>query len=237
MVERLNRTLKEAIQLARVNNLDWKGVLQDRINAYRMSPHATTGKTPFELFRGRMPNTMLSPAWMKWDKGARYNGIGQWREREVKKQVQRKEYFDRTKRVRTPSVKLGDKVRVRAPVGCAPFSKLSCEHTVVKLFKNAAKMEDGRIWNLSRVVKVNEGKPGNDANSENLLGGQEKQGDNITIRQGDKNPRTPGQIVGDRIQGDSEKEGRIGDDKHPDRQKWLRGRSTQVPRHLLDDYW
>ena len=120
-VERFNKTLKDSIQLARANNLKWKETLQERINAYRMSPHSTTGKTPFKLFRGRMPNTRLAPGWVRWDKGVKYNGLGNWREREVEKQRHRKMYYDKTKRVKAQNICMGDVVRVKAPVGCSPF--------------------------------------------------------------------------------------------------------------------
>ena len=43
---------------------------------------------------------------------------------------------------------------MKAPVGCAPYSKLTRDHTVVKLVKHAAKLDDGRIWNLNRIVQV-----------------------------------------------------------------------------------
>ena len=121
----MNRTLKDAIQLARSNNLNWKQVLQDRINAYRVTPHSTTGKTPFELFRGRIANTRLTPGWMKWGKGLVDNRPGYWHEKEEKKQRNQKRYYDKTKRVKINDLEVGDVVRVKSPVGCANYSKYS----------------------------------------------------------------------------------------------------------------
>lgn len=75
-IERLNKTLKESIQLARVNSLNWREELQNRISAYRFTPHSSTGKTPFELFKGRSPNTILCPGLMILDKASRIIALG-----------------------------------------------------------------------------------------------------------------------------------------------------------------
>ena len=52
---------------------------------------------------------------------------------------------------------MGDIVKVRSPAGCAPFLKYTKGFRVIKLFKNAVKLNDGRIWNLNRIVKVSSG--------------------------------------------------------------------------------
>ena len=79
--------------------------------------------------------------------------IGTWRTKELPKQ--RKSYFDENKKVKCQNVNVGDVVKVKSPVGRAPFSKFTHDYKVVKLFKRAVKLDDGRIWNCSRVINVN----------------------------------------------------------------------------------
>lgn len=63
-------------------------------------------------------------------------------------------YFDARKSCKVVKFKVGDNVKVKAPVGCQNWSKFSCVKRVIKLFKNAVKTNDGRIWNHSRVVHI-----------------------------------------------------------------------------------
>ena len=46
---------------------------------------------------------------------------------------------------------------MKSPVGCASYSKYSKyskNYWIIKLFKNAAKLDDGRIWNCSRIMRI-----------------------------------------------------------------------------------
>lgn len=104
---------------------------------YRFSPHGSTGKTPFELFKGRSPSTCVCPGWMCWGKGCVDNTPGEWREKEISIQCKRKEDFDSHKCVRNVEVGVGDFVKMKAPTGCADWSKFTRELQVIKCFKNA----------------------------------------------------------------------------------------------------
>ena len=59
MVERLNRTVKEAIQSTRLAKEPRAGFLRRFLAEYRATRHPVTGKTPFALMRGREPRTVL----------------------------------------------------------------------------------------------------------------------------------------------------------------------------------
>ncbi|XP_069063748.1 retrotransposon-like protein 1 [Pleurodeles waltl] len=65
MVERFNRTLKETVQLAKVNGVDWESWVETKVEEYRFTPHSSTGQTPFLLFKKRVPHTKIDPPWLK----------------------------------------------------------------------------------------------------------------------------------------------------------------------------
>ena len=62
-------------------------------------------------------------------------------------------YFDKHKAVKITAVRVGDWVRIKLPKGKVNFSKYGKPVKVIKLFRNAIKTEDYRIWNLNRVAK------------------------------------------------------------------------------------
>ena len=59
MVERLNRTAKEAVQSARLAKEPRAVFLKRFLAEYRATTHPATGETPFVLMRGREPRTVL----------------------------------------------------------------------------------------------------------------------------------------------------------------------------------
>ncbi|XP_078518999.1 vomeronasal type-2 receptor 26-like [Lissotriton helveticus] len=128
MIERFNRVVKESVMLAKSQSLNWKEEVQRKIEEYRLSPHSTTGKTPFLLLRGRVPNTVVEPTWV--DKYELFKGkeslcdgeVVQMKDEEEAKH--RKRYFDAKKGVKKTIVKIGDWT------------------------------QDYRIWNLNRVAIV-----------------------------------------------------------------------------------
>ena len=54
LVERINRTIKEGIQLATLQHKDPVLATKERLFVYHTTPHSMTEKTPFELMRGRV---------------------------------------------------------------------------------------------------------------------------------------------------------------------------------------
>lgn len=51
MVEQFNCVLKEVINLAKGAGLDWRKEVM-KVCMYRLTPHATTGKSPFVCLKG-----------------------------------------------------------------------------------------------------------------------------------------------------------------------------------------
>ena len=91
VVERFNRVLKESVKIAKSQGLDWKEVLLQRVEIYRFTPHSSTGKTPFELSRGRIPNTELAPYWVgELRSGKQEEDKSNWRQKEEKIMEKRK---------------------------------------------------------------------------------------------------------------------------------------------------
>ncbi|KAJ1154129.1 hypothetical protein NDU88_006885, partial [Pleurodeles waltl] len=66
----------------------------------------------------------------------------------------RKQEFDARKKVSNVNISVGDIVNIRAPIGCVKGSKFTRPYVVIKLFKNAIKTSDGRIWNMNQVVRI-----------------------------------------------------------------------------------
>ena len=68
-------------------------------------------------------------------------------------QEKRKSRYDSAFATGMIDFKVGDWVKVKAPVGHAEWSKFTKPLQVTKLFKNAVKTSDNRIWNKRRVAK------------------------------------------------------------------------------------
>ena len=114
MVERRNRTVKGAIQSARLAREPRSGYLRRFLGEYRATAHSATGESPFFLMRGREPRTALDvfgqPQVAEGDDRQRA-----MRERHRRYQAAYKERHDRTA-TSVPKWEAGDWVRVRLPV-------------------------------------------------------------------------------------------------------------------------
>ena len=114
LVERFNRTVKGAIQSARLAGVPRPDFLRDFLLEYRTTPHPATGVTPFLAMRGREARTSVDvlPVPEPEDTSQRV--------RRVKRRFRRHQaqYKDRHDRVATapPAWRVGDWVRVRKPV-------------------------------------------------------------------------------------------------------------------------
>ncbi|XP_043198714.1 uncharacterized protein K02A2.6-like [Amphibalanus amphitrite] len=113
LVERLNRTIKGAIQSARLAREPRSPYLRRFLGEYRATPHPATGETPFRLMRGREARTTL-------DVLKRDAPTGNSRKRAVRRRHRRyqsayKRRYDRTATA-APRWEAGDWVRVRKPV-------------------------------------------------------------------------------------------------------------------------
>ena len=106
MVERLNRTIKEAIQSAHLSREPRTGFLRRFLAEYRATVHPATGETPFLLMRGRESRTVLDAA-PTLEKAVR--------EHNQRYQAAYKARHDKTA-TGDPRWDSGDWVRVRKPV-------------------------------------------------------------------------------------------------------------------------
>ena len=99
LVERFNRTLKQAIKTGKEAGKPIQESISDFLLVYRATPHATTEVTPSELFLGRVITTRLDRL-----------------KPSLKKIVERKQWKQKNihdRRSREPSYYQGDKVWVR----------------------------------------------------------------------------------------------------------------------------
>ena len=105
LVERFNRFLSEKIQEAEKFNWNIDRTLEAAVFHYRSTPHATTRVSPFEAMFGRKMPNRLSQLYPE-------NGIAE-RKAIDPAQVRTKKDFDRSKSVKSRSVKIGDSVRIK----------------------------------------------------------------------------------------------------------------------------
>ncbi|KAJ1200927.1 hypothetical protein NDU88_004748 [Pleurodeles waltl] len=122
------------------------------LTPYRTSPHSVTGKIPFELLRGRKPSTGLVPWWLmerNWVK------FGVFCDKVMKDKVL--EYQLRTKlrhdtRPSLDDLVVGQSVRVKIP-GIIEKGKpqWSEPRKIVKILRNAVKLDNGKVWNVRRI--------------------------------------------------------------------------------------
>ena len=106
MVERLNRTVKEAIQSARLAREPRGAFLRRFLAEYRTTSHPATGVSPFILMRGRESRTVID---------ATPSRDGELREHHRRYQAAYKARYDRTA-TGDPRWDVGDWVRLRKPV-------------------------------------------------------------------------------------------------------------------------
>lgn len=135
MVEHFNRVLKGTIDLAKQNSLNWKKEVIRKVEFYRVTPHAITGRTPFELLKGRTPNTLVAPFWINDTESKRSleGSDDDWKLNECDKIKARKVNYDLRKAVKPTKVKVGDLVMIRAPVARKTSALFQRPHRVVKV--------------------------------------------------------------------------------------------------------
>lgn len=147
-VERFNRVLKLAFQMALLEGINWRDAALELLKAYRSTPHQTTGISPAELLHGRKMITNLNiqgaypPNQVTLDQN-------QIRERVEAKQQKSKEYTDNKRKAKTPKIEVGDYVRVRKQKrGVKGQTKFGPPMKVIKR-KGAAtfQLHDDSTWN------------------------------------------------------------------------------------------
>ncbi|KAJ1127262.1 hypothetical protein NDU88_005665 [Pleurodeles waltl] len=146
LVERFNRVIKENMQLAKAGGLNCKDELRNVLWAVRTTPNADTDVSPFILLKGRAPGTKLKRKWVG-ENGVDEGLIEKVNEKRISAQ---NKYKDDPRK--TICVKVGDYVKIKsARIVQKGESKFSCPKKVIKICKNAVKLEDGNWWNKERL--------------------------------------------------------------------------------------
>jgi len=112
-VERQNRSLLKAIKIAQLeskSSKQWKLELSKFLMAYRSTPHASTGVSPFSLMFGREMRTKL-PSWNCAENTL--ESVDEIRERDWINKLQGKLYADKRRRATKLDVKVGDEVLLK----------------------------------------------------------------------------------------------------------------------------
>ena len=150
LVKRMNRTVKEGIQISKLEGKSPVLATRERLSAYHTTPNNTTGKTPFQLMRGRCATTkfQIIPAENVVDDHEHIAKMV------FSKQSRYKAYHDSKPGVYVSNVIVGDHVRIKNPSnagkGDVRYSKIM---EVVKVSGLCVTLKDGRKWNMSRIVK------------------------------------------------------------------------------------
>lgn len=106
-VERQNRTLLRAMQIAQVEGRDWRKELMTFLLAYRTTPHSTTGVSPGEtLFQRKVRCKLPVPS---------MDGFldGEMRDRDLRKKEEGRRAGDIEARAHADDIEVGDKVLVQ----------------------------------------------------------------------------------------------------------------------------
>ena len=109
MVERFNQNLKLVIHAATAENKDPVEEVKKCVAAYRNTPHRITGEKPSKLLYGRDIETKL-PRISKTIKGRHHENA---RRNERAAKTERKETFDKRKRVKLVNIRVGDQAYIR----------------------------------------------------------------------------------------------------------------------------
>ncbi|XP_054759514.2 uncharacterized protein K02A2.6-like [Lytechinus pictus] len=150
-VERWNRVLKQTLQIATMQGKPWKEAVLELLMAYRATPHQTTGTTPAELLHGR---PMVTPLHIHDanDGNRRAGEDTEMRRRVGAKQKKAREYADKTRGASIPKFSIGDKVRVKRVKKKNNSWFEAPQKIVAKKGLYTFVLEDGRIWNASKLT-------------------------------------------------------------------------------------
>ncbi|XP_043245887.1 uncharacterized protein K02A2.6-like isoform X1 [Amphibalanus amphitrite] len=107
-VERFNKNVKNVLQTATADGMDWKRAIREFLLSYRSTPHSTTGRSPAELLRGRQLRTKLHAAAER-----RPVDDSTTRARVATQQEKQKKYFDLRYCARPRDYEVGEWVRFR----------------------------------------------------------------------------------------------------------------------------
>ena len=109
-VERQNRSLLKSLQIANLEGKNWRTELVTWLAAYRSTPQATTGATPFYLMFGREMRTKLPELRRETVEVPRE----EVRDRDWSNKLKGKAYADTRRGATSKSIRIGDTVLLKA---------------------------------------------------------------------------------------------------------------------------
>ncbi|KAK6176708.1 hypothetical protein SNE40_014955 [Patella caerulea] len=152
LVERMNKTIKEGIQLSKLEHRSPVEVTKERLQVYHSTPHTSTGITPFTLMRGRTVHTQLTiPKFHlhSMKNPALISKVQRYQDKYAK-------YHSTRHRKLPQQLRVGDYVRVRRS---RHFFKGEMRYTkpfkIIKLYGCCATLSNGDKYNVSKLVRVN----------------------------------------------------------------------------------
>ena len=105
--ERFMQNLNNATWIAKKENIDYKEKIERMLEAYRVTPHPSTSRSPYELMFGRKMNLNIFPTMKRRVKD---EGI---RNHDRKYKEKAKKYHDSKKNVNKSHIRLRDRVLLK----------------------------------------------------------------------------------------------------------------------------
>ena len=151
LVERMNRTVKEGIQIGKLQNKDPVTSTRERLVAYHSTPNGATGKAPFELMRGRRAKTKLLIVPPK----NTVNSHETIKRKVDQYQAKYRKYFNKRLGIKMCDIRIGDQDRVKIPRHVLKGEVRYSEPVrVINVQGSWVTLENKKKWNLGRLVKV-----------------------------------------------------------------------------------
>ena len=151
LVERMNRTVKEGIQVGKLEGTDPVTATREKLAAYHVTPNTATGKTPFELMRGLLAKTQLHivpPNNVVSDHESVKSKVN-------KHQAKYKSYFDERPGIKQEKIDVGDYVRIKCPKHVQKGGVTYSEPIkVTQAHGPWVRLENGRKWNVCQLVQI-----------------------------------------------------------------------------------
>uniref|UniRef100_A0A3B3IH14 Gypsy retrotransposon integrase-like protein 1 n=2 Tax=Oryzias latipes TaxID=8090 RepID=A0A3B3IH14_ORYLA len=155
-VERLNKTLKNGIRACMEEGNVFSEALNQTLLSIRASKHSTTGVSPALLMIGRELKQPLDCLRAQPVPPHGTQGLQKVRARVISSQARMKRQFDDTHRVQTPSLAVGDWVRIKRANRQHKLQSYWSDPLRVtqKLGSVTYRLENGTRWHSNRLHKV-----------------------------------------------------------------------------------
>ncbi|CAM4567530.1 unnamed protein product, partial [Caretta caretta] len=152
-IERFNRSLKESLQMAKLEGRLWITFTTDFLKAYRATRHATTQRSPAELRHGKQINTKRNIAGLL---KARPDAPikDDVRKTVEQNQANSKAFTDKRQGAKEPKFECGSFVRIRKPgILRKGDHKFTAPLKIIeKKGPYTYRLSDGRVWHASSLA-------------------------------------------------------------------------------------